>query len=87
MVCSGVDFHDIVYDDERNSVAVRMTVYIRPWLQLWRTTPLQLFALLELEDVIVVSTGTLNSNLALKPQICHIGTFRSVTSFQCASKI
>jgi len=32
-----------------------MTVYIRPWLQLWRTIPLQFFTLLELEDVIVVS--------------------------------
>lgn len=52
--CSGVDFHNIVYDEVRNSLAVRMTVYIRPWLLLWRTINLELFALLELEDVIVV---------------------------------
>nr|XP_024366430.1 uncharacterized protein LOC112277867 isoform X1 [Physcomitrium patens] len=50
---SGVDFHNIVYDEVRNSLAVRMTVYIRPWLLLWRTINLELFALLELEDVIV----------------------------------
>jgi len=50
---SGVDFHNVVYDEERDSIAVRMTVYIRPWVQLWRTTPLQFFTLLELEDVIV----------------------------------
>jgi hypothetical protein len=54
-MCSGVDFHNIVYDASRNDIAVRATVYIRPWLLLWRTVPLQLFILLELEDVIVVS--------------------------------
>jgi len=50
---SGVDFHNIVYDEAKNSVAVRMTVYMRPWVLLWRTTPLHLFTLLELQDVIV----------------------------------
>lgn len=69
-IYSGVDFHNVVYDKERDSIAVRMTVYIRPWVQLWRTIPLQFFTLLELEDVIVVSvvsTRTKNSwaNLAL----------------------
>lgn len=50
-----MDFYNIVYAEERDTLAVRMTVYTRPWLQLRRTTPLQFFTLLELEDVIVVS--------------------------------
>jgi hypothetical protein len=45
-----------MYDADANAIAVRMTVYIRPWLLLWRTTPLQFLVLMELEDVIVVST-------------------------------
>lgn len=54
-VCSGVDFENIVYDAKENAIGVRMTVYIRPWILLTRTTPLYFFAMLELEDVIVVS--------------------------------
>jgi len=50
---SGVDFYNIVYDADRNSIAVRCQVYIRPWLLLWRTTPLQFLILFELEDAIV----------------------------------
>ncbi|KAG0576839.1 hypothetical protein KC19_5G111900 [Ceratodon purpureus] len=50
---SGVDFHKIVYDAHANALAIRMTVYIRPWLLLWRTTPLRFHVLLELEDAIV----------------------------------
>lgn len=51
---SGVDFHNVSYDKVKNTLAIRMTVFIRPWLLLGRTTPLQLFSLLELEDVVVV---------------------------------
>jgi hypothetical protein len=50
---SGVDFENIVYDAKENAIGVRMTVYIRPWILLTRTTPLYFFAMLELEDVIV----------------------------------
>jgi hypothetical protein len=50
---SGVDFHNIVYDADKNDVAVRMTVYVRPWILLWLPVPLRLFVLLELQDVIV----------------------------------
>ncbi|KAG0565438.1 hypothetical protein M758_8G185700 [Ceratodon purpureus] len=50
---SGVDFHNIVYDADKNNIAVRATVYVRPWVLLWRTVPLRLFILLELQDVIV----------------------------------
>ena len=52
--CSGVDFHNILYDAEANAIAVRMTVYIRPWVLLMHTIPLKFNTLLELEDVVVV---------------------------------
>lgn len=65
---SGVEFHTIVYDEPHNYIAVRMTVRIRPWLLLWRTIPLKMFALLELQDVIVVgnfNAATLGISLSL----------------------
>ncbi|KAI5062999.1 hypothetical protein GOP47_0021546 [Adiantum capillus-veneris] len=46
-----VKFHDIVYDEFANAVAVNMTVYIRPWLAFYTEHHnLVFFILLELEN-------------------------------------
>ncbi|KAI5062998.1 hypothetical protein GOP47_0021545 [Adiantum capillus-veneris] len=45
-----VKFHDIVYDESANAVAVNMTVYILPWQAFYTEHKLVFFVLLELED-------------------------------------
>ncbi|KAI5062992.1 hypothetical protein GOP47_0021539 [Adiantum capillus-veneris] len=45
-----VQFHDIVYDESENALAVYMTVYVRPWFALYRENKFVFFTLIELED-------------------------------------
>ena len=51
---SGVVVHALVYDEVKNSVAIRITVFLRPMFTFFQRTPLQLSVWLELEDVVVV---------------------------------
>ncbi|KAL3694824.1 hypothetical protein R1sor_008475 [Riccia sorocarpa] len=49
--------HDMVYDEKKNMMAVRMTVRTNPWIFLWRTVNLQFLIEFEFRDVIDENTG------------------------------
>lgn len=51
---SGVVIHALAYDEVKNTIAIRITVLLRPFFSFFQTTPLQLSVWLELEDVVVV---------------------------------
>ncbi|KAH7404561.1 hypothetical protein KP509_15G032000 [Ceratopteris richardii] len=47
-----VKFHDIVYDESTNSMAVYMTVYVRPWSAFYRERFFVFFTFFQLENFV-----------------------------------
>lgn len=51
---SGVVIHALAYDEVKNTIAIRITVFLRPMFTFFQRTPLQMSVWLELEDVVEV---------------------------------
>ncbi|KAL3694825.1 hypothetical protein R1sor_008476 [Riccia sorocarpa] len=52
-----VEVHDLVYDEKKNLMVIRMTVRTKPWIFRWRTLNLTLLTELEFRDTVDENSG------------------------------
>ncbi|KAL3676642.1 hypothetical protein R1sor_026590 [Riccia sorocarpa] len=52
-----VEVHDLVYDDKKNLMVIRMTARTKPWIFRWRTLNLTLLTELEFQDTVDENSG------------------------------